>query len=229
MELLLVRHGQPDWAPEQTYATNDPVLTPLGRRQASLLAKAASGWAPVDHIWVSPMLRARQTAAPLVEALSLDPLVQDWMMEIGNPDEWEGSPVEEVDEILAESNLRSIDEMWDGLPGGESFRRFHQRVVDGLEKSLSDVGVTRLPERHPHLWEVENEELRVVLVAHGGTNAVILGTLLGVEPTPWEWDRFSSVHTGIARVATEKIAEGRAFSLRTFNDVGHLSADLITA
>ena len=229
MEIILVRHGQPDWAPDRRFATNDPVLTELGHRQAKAVATETAAWGPVDHFWVSPMVRARQTAEPLAEALSMQPVVQPWMREITNPDHWEGSPVEQIDELLAAGNLRPIDEMWDGMPGGESFRRFHARVVEGLEQSLAGVGVTRLPDQHPHLWEAKSESLRLLLVAHGGTNALILGTLLGVEPTPWEWDRFSSVHTGVARVATEKISNGRAFSLRTFNDVSHLSPEMVTA
>ena len=225
MEIVLIRHAQPNWAPERI-ATNDPDLTELGRRQAVLLGQRAKAWSPVNGLWVSPMRRAAETAAPVADALGVVPKVCDWLQEINNPREWEGSPVEIIDEILEKGRLRPIDEMWDGLPGGESFRTFHKRVAEGLEGALSELGVVRMEPGHPHLWKVEDDSQHFVIVAHGGTNAVILGVLLGLEPTPWEWERFAMGHTAIAHLRTEEIAEGRAFSLRSFADGFHLPEDL---
>ncbi|MGH8874825.1 MAG: histidine phosphatase family protein [Acidimicrobiia bacterium] len=227
MDLILIRHAQPDWAPEEI-ARNDPDLTSLGREQAALLAAQAAGWEGVSELWVSSMRRARQTAEPIAAALALEPTVFPWLEEIRNPADWDGSPVDEIDDILRRGRLRPIDEMWDGLPGGESFRAFHQRVVAGLEESLAQRGVTRFETGHPHLWRVEEEDRRILLVAHGGTNAVMLGALLGLEPTPWEWERFASRHTSLAWLTTGEIAEGRAFSLRAFGDVGHLPPSMVT-
>ena len=68
----------------------------------------------------------------------------------------------------------------------------------------------------------------LVIVAHGGTNAVLLGVLLGLEAVPWEWDRFLWQHTSVAVVTTHRVADGRAFGLRSFGDVSHLPADMVT-
>ena len=174
------------------------------------------------------MHRARETAAPIGQSTGLDPIVQGWAHEIRNPDQWEGSPIDEIKNAWIDANLRPISDLWTGLPGGESFRDFHQRVVAGLEGSLAERGITRLDDGHPHLWEVADDARRVVLVAHGGTNAVVIGHLLGAEPTPWEWDRFESPHTGVARLSTLAIAHGRAFSLRVFGDVSHLDPEMVT-
>jgi broad specificity phosphatase PhoE len=38
---------------------------------------------------------------------------------------------------------------------------------------------------------------RLLLVAHAGTNSVVLGHLLGLSPEPWEWERFASAHASI--------------------------------
>lgn len=226
MEIFLIRHGQPDWAPARI-ATNDPELTELGHRQSLLLADRIAGWERLDEVLVSTMRRAQQTAAPL-QTFGLQPAAYDWLQEINNPPDWEGSPVDRIEEILAKGRLRPIDEMWDGLPGGESFRDFHKRVVAGLEDALAARGLIRLIDGHPHLWHVANDSLRLAIVAHGGANAVILGTLLGLEPTPWEWERFAMGHASIAHLRTEKIAEGRAFSLRAFADASHLPPELRT-
>jgi broad specificity phosphatase PhoE len=224
VELFLVRHAQPDWSPGGR-ARNDPDLTPLGRRQAARLT--GRRWGRVDELWVSPMTRARQTAEPLTEALGLEPRIVEWAQEINNPPEWEGSPVDEVAELFAGLNLRSIDEMWDGLPGGETFRGFHRRVTVGIDGAMSGLGAAPRADARPHLWD-EPADRRVVLVAHGGTNAVILGHLLGMDPTPWEWDRFDSAHTSVATLLTRPIAHAVAFGLIGFGDVGHLDPDEVT-
>jgi probable phosphoglycerate mutase len=227
MELILVRHGLPDWAPD-SLARNDPHLSELGQRQAARVAAVADRWGPIDEIWMSPMHRARETAAPIGQSTGLNPVVQDWAHEIRNPDQWEGSPIDEIKNAWIDANLRPISDLWTGIPGGETFRDFHQRVVAGLEGSLAERGITRLDDGHPHLWNVPDDDRRVVLVAHGGTNAVVIGHLLGAEPTPWEWDRFESPHTGLARLSTLSIAHGRAFSLRVFGDVSHLEPEMVT-
>jgi broad specificity phosphatase PhoE len=227
MELILVRHGLPDWAPDN-FARNDPHLSDLGNRQATRVAAVADRWGPIDEIWTSPMHRARETAAPIAESTGLAPVVHAWAHEIRNPDQWEGSPIDEIKNAWIDANLRPISDLWDGMPGGETFRDFHQRVVTGLEGALAQLGITRLDDGHPHLWNVPDDDHRVVLVAHGGTNAVAIGYLLGAEPTPWEWDRFESPHTGVARLSTLSIAHGRAFSLRVFGDVSHLDPEMVT-
>jgi broad specificity phosphatase PhoE len=227
VELILVRHGLPDWAPNN-FARNDPHLSDLGHRQSERVAAIAPKWGSIDEIWVSPMHRARETAAPIVEATGVAASVQAWAHEIRNPDQWEGSPIDEIKSAWIDANLRPISDLWDGLPGGETFRDFHQRVVTGLETTLAEREITRLDDGQPHLWNVIDDDRRVVLVAHGGTNAVVIGHLLGAEPTPWEWDRFESPHTGVARLSTLSIAHGRAFSLRVFGDVSHLEPEMVT-
>lgn len=227
VDIILVRHGLPDWAPE-SLARNDPNLSDLGRRQAARVAASSGQWGPVDELWVSPMHRAMETAEPIAGALGLAPIVHDWMHEIANPPEWEGLPIDDIQNAWGDANLRPLEELWEGMPGGESFRDFHRRVANGLEEALSKRSVTRASREDPYLWHVQEDAERLVLVAHGGTNAVVIGALLGLDPTPWEWDRFESPHTGVARLSSIRIAHGHAFSLRAFGEVGHLESEMIT-
>jgi broad specificity phosphatase PhoE len=67
------------------------------------------------------------------------------------------------------------------------------------------------------------------LVAHAGTNSVVLGRLLGLEPEPWEWERFASDHTSLTVLRSVPIGGGHIFSLQRFSDVSHLPPDLVTA
>jgi probable phosphoglycerate mutase len=224
--LRLIRHAEPAYVVDGTLY-NNPELTARGHEQAKLLA--ARDWGRVDELWVSPMVRAQQTAAPLGERLGLTPTTNDWMHEIMTPADWEGSPVDQLEAMFAEFNLRTIEELWDGLPGGESFRDFHKRVTNGLDAALRAHGAEPIvtEDEHPDLWS-EPDDVSIVFVAHGGTNAVTLTHLLGAEPTPWEWDRFDSAHTSIAALRTRRVAHAVAFGMTAFGDTSHLPPGEVT-
>ena len=142
--------------------------------------------------------------------------------------DWTGKPEMEVQRIFRDSRERPPEDWWDGLQDGESFRAFHTRVTDAMQRILAERSVTPDPSGHRHLWRVETDPRRIVIVAHGGTNAVALGWLLGVEPTPWEWERFILGHASLARLRAIPLAGGHVFSLRAFNDREHLAVSMRT-
>lgn len=224
MDIVFIRHGQPQWAVDGLSQT-DPALTDLGHEQATLAAlRIANDRKRAEELIVSPALRAQQTAAPIAEATGLDPMTIDDLVEVKMPD-WEGVTEEKVIEIFKESKDRSPDQWWDGLPGGESFRTFHNRVTTALDDLLADRGMTRDP-RDPQLWRVDNDPGRIVIVAHGGTNSVCLTHLLGVPPAPWEWERLVLFHASIARIKLIPLAGAHVPSLRSFNDQDHIPLEL---
>jgi 2,3-bisphosphoglycerate-dependent phosphoglycerate mutase len=224
MEVVFIRHGEPDWAPGDV-SVDDPVLTERGHEQARLAAEALRR-VPVDALLVSPLVRAQQTVAPIAEALDLEPVTLPWLAEI-SAGRWEGTPLEQVQQAFREQRGRPLHEQWDGMPGGESFRDFHRRVTGGLRALLDDAGALQVSE-HPPLWKLVAPERRIVVVAHGGTNAVSLGHLLGVAPVPWEWERFVSFHASISTVQPVEISDGHTFSLFRFADTRHLPPELCT-
>lgn len=228
MDLILIRHGQPDWTPDRL-ARNDPNLTQLGHDQAERVAHRMASVDRLDELWVSTMNRAKQTSHPIAEKLDQAEEEYDWLQEINNPPAWDGAPADEIDRALADSNLRTMDEMWDGLPGGESFRAFHQRVTTGLEETLAIHGIAPMSTEHRHLWTIDDPDKRVIIVAHAGTNAVVLGHLLGLDPVPWEWERFRQPHTGVSRLTMSRISTGWAFSLRQLGNVAHLHPGQVTS
>lgn len=224
MELIFVRHAQPEWVRDGT-SLLDPPLTGLGLIQARLLASAARQWQTPTELLVSPKRRTRQTAEPLSKSLSMEAQTIPFYEEIRLPD-WTETPAEAVDRTLRQARDRPMSEWWDGLPGGESFRDFHQRITLGLRALLEERGATRSTDDPPGLWKIDDTDQRVVFVGHGGSNAVALTYLLDLQPVPWEWERFVSQHASITRVRTRRIAGGYIFSLRSFSCVNHLPDDL---
>lgn len=225
MELLLVRHAQPEWSRDRS-ARVDPGLTERGHQQARRMAERVAG-ERVERLLVSTATRAQETAAPLRERLP-DVLTEDcaWLHEIHMPAHWEGTPQEEVERTFREARVRSREDWWQGLPGGESFGDFHARVTAGLEQQLATLGLTRDAQG---FWQLPSGLPRIVMVAHAGTNSVVLGHLLGLEPQPWEWERFASDHASLTLLRTAPIATGHIFSLQRFSDIEHLPAELVTA
>lgn len=228
MDLLLLRHAQPAWAPQRRSVV-DPGLTDLGARQARAAAARLADMR-FDRVFVSTARRAQETAAPVREALG--PRVpfhdREWMHEIRFPDDWEGVPAEQVERTFAQRRNEPRSAWWDGVPGGESFRDFHARVVRGLTTELARADIVRDDEG---LWRIPaSAPDRVLLVAHAGTNSVVLGHLLGLEPEPWEWERFASDHASLTWLRTVPMGGKTIFSLQRFSDVEHLGDDVpITA
>jgi probable phosphoglycerate mutase len=221
MEIVFVRHGEPEWS-RDGLTVDDPRLTDRGVRQAQLLADRLAD-EHFDQLLVSPLRRARETIAPIAERLQVEPTVTDWLAEIRNP-QWEGTPAENVERIFAETRVRPAEEHWEGLPGGESFRDFHVRVTTGLDTLLAAHDSRRL-HGDPPLWHLGRPEQRVLVVAHGGTNAVSVGHLLGIPPVPWEWERFINFHTGVSTVTPIEISTAYSYSLRRLSDLSHLGDD----
>lgn len=224
MEILLVRHGQPAWSVDGL-SRDDPDLTEVGREQAARLANRLRGL-DADRLLVSPLRRAQQTCEPLADALDLEPVTHDWLAEIAAP-AWEGTPVEAVEKVFRESRGRPVDEHWDGLPGGESFRDFHQRVTTGVDGLMISAGAHRERDE-PSLWALQRPEMRVVVVAHAGTNSVLLGHMLGIPPVPWEWERFVALHASLSTLRPVEVSGHHGFSLWRLADTSHLPEDLRT-
>ena len=217
----MIRHGEPEWVRDGLTVV-DPPLTDLGHRQAELLAEALQS-EQFDEILVSPLLRARQTAQPLLEALGRPEIVDPWLEEIRDP-VWHGTPAEKAAEAYAELKGRKAEDRWHGLRGGESMRDFVVRIRAGATTFLADRGVVRSEMDLP-VWQIREPGARIALVAHAGTNSVTIGHLLGLDPVPWEWDRFVLGHTSISRIEAMQLDDGFTFGLSKLSDVEHLARE----
>jgi len=221
MEIVLVRHGQPEWVKGGLNVV-DPPLTDLGNRQAERLADALEH-EHFDEILVSPLVRARQTAAPLLDRVGREEVIAPWLEEIRDPG-WAGTPVAKAEQAYAELRRRPPHGRWRGLTDGESVRSFVDRIHLGVELFLAERGVRRAEDELP-VWEIDEPGKRILLVAHAGTNTVSIGHMLGLAPTPWEFDRFVLMHTSISKLESMKVGDVHSFSLVKLSDVEHLPAD----
>jgi 2,3-bisphosphoglycerate-dependent phosphoglycerate mutase len=206
VEIVLVRHGQPEWVRDGLNVV-DPPLTELGHRQASLMADLLGG-EQFDEVLVSPLVRARQTAAPLLTRLGRDERIDPWLEEIRDPG-WHGTPAEKAEQAYREMRERPVTDRWDGIEDGEPIRDFVERIRLGAQLSV---------------WTVAEPDRRIALVAHAGTNSVFMCHLLGLQPTPWEWDRFVLGHASVSRIEALEVHGGFTFSLTSLSNLEHIPA-----
>lgn len=221
MEIVFIRHGQPEWIRDGLNVT-DPPLTDLGHVQAKAMAETLSH-ERFDQVYASPLLRARQTAAPLFELIGRDEQIEPWLEEIRDP-AWHGTPQEKAEAAYTELKGRPVRDRWTGLEGGESIREFTERIRSGADAFFADRGMVRADHELP-IWNIEDPGRRIALVAHAGTNSVTIAHLLGLEPTPWEWERFVLGHTSVSRLEALEVHDGFTFSLTKLSDVEHLEDD----
>jgi probable phosphoglycerate mutase len=224
VELVLVRHGEPEWV-RDGYSVDDPPLTARGHAQARLLGERLAD-EQFDDVFVSPLVRARETAAPLLERIGRPEQIDGWLEEIRNP-VWHGTPAEKAEEAFEEERRRPAHERWAGLAGGEPVSDFVARIRVGTSLFLAERAITPAREDLP-VWRVDDPGRRILLVAHAGTNAVVICHVLGLVPVPWEWERFLLGHASITRLETFATGEGHIFGLTRLSDVEHLPGDLRT-
>ena len=224
-EIVIVRHAEPEWVRGGLNVDNPP-LTERGRRQADQVASALAG-EHFDEILVSPLVRTQETAGPILAALGgRDLVVEDWLEEIRNPI-WHGTPVEKAAEAYRADKARASHERWGGLEGGESVTDFVSRINIGCSLFLEERGIVRRDTDLP-VWATTPQfrnGRRSLLVCHAGTGSVSICHMLGLQPTPWEWERFLLGHASISRVHLFALADGATFSLVKLSADEHLRAD----
>ncbi|MEK7411251.1 MAG: histidine phosphatase family protein [Actinomycetota bacterium] len=222
MQFTLIRHAEPEWVKDGLSVVNPP-LTARGYKQAERLAGRLADM-HFYHIYVWPLLRTRQTAKPLLDINGRAEIIEPWLEEIREPS-WHGAPAEETIKAYRDEMDRNAEDRWSGLEGGESVRDFVARIHAGCAKFLADRGVYRLDQPLP-VWQIDDPGDSIALFAHAGTDSVLICHFLGLQSTPWEWERFIINHASITTITSMKLGDGYTFSLTSLSDSEHLdSAD----
>jgi len=220
MEIVLIRHGEPEWVRDGINIDNPP-LTERGVRQAAAMAEFLRD-EHFDEVYCSPLVRARQTAAPLFEALGRSEQIAPWLEEIRNPI-WHGTPQEKAQAAYDEQRARVSHDRWRGIEGGEHVADFVERINAGCALFMEERGVRRQETELP-MWHLDDVDRRIALVAHAGTNSVTICRLLGIPATPWEWDRMVIQHASVSRLRSFEMGDGHTFSLTRLSDTEFLPA-----
>jgi probable phosphoglycerate mutase len=221
MEIVILRHAQPEWT-KDGFSVDNPPLTAMGFEQAEFLARALVD-ERFDEIFVSPLVRTQQTAAPLLKMKNFPLQIAEWLEEIRNPI-WHGTPEEKANEAWRAEKAKASHERWTGLDGGEAVNEFVERINIGTSLFLEEQGIARSNNELP-VWHTNssfNDEKRIALVAHAGTGSVAICHMLGLQPTPWEWERFVIGHASINRIRTFPLGDGITFGLSQLSNNEHL-------
>ena len=132
MELLLVRHALPVRR-ELTEGIADPELAPDGHVQAAKMA-AYLATEQIAAVYVSPLRRAQETAAPLVKLLGISPTIDDDISEFDrNSSEY--VPVEELRGTNDPRWLRMMRGEWE--EGHDDPGEFRKRVIAAFERMIA--------------------------------------------------------------------------------------------
>jgi alpha-ribazole phosphatase len=161
--LYLIRHGEVEHAADRRFVGHTDVpLSAAGLLQVDALARRLAG-EPIEAVYASDLRRARQSAGPLAAARGVEPVVVPALREMAMG-RWEGLTFGEIRERDPEALAQWLADLAGcAFPGGENLAELRSRVMPALAAIL---------ERHAGG--------RVAVVAHGGTNRVILAEALGM-------------------------------------------------
>jgi 2,3-bisphosphoglycerate-dependent phosphoglycerate mutase len=150
-ELILVRHGETDWNRELRFQGHvDVGLNAIGLEQARRVALRLAA-EQAHRVYVSDLLRARQTAHPVAQQLRLDSICVPGLREqsFGAVDGMRVDDIKQQHPQAWEDWLQFREDFC--MPGGETTREFHARVMDAVHRLAAD-----------------HRDETLVVVTHGG-------------------------------------------------------------
>ena len=219
MKLVIVRHGDPDYAHD--------TLTETGHIEAKLTAERLKGHR-FDACYVSPLGRAQDTAKYTLDACGMEAETLPWLREfhapILHPDTgdvrvpWDWLPAVWTEEpaYYDKDRWADTDVMRAHHVGEEA-----QRVYAGLDALLAEHGYVR---EGNYYRAVRPNTDTILLFCHFGVECVMLAHLIGASPMVL-WPGFCAAPTSVTVVSTEERRKGVAsFRINTFGDTGHLCA-----
>ena len=218
MRLMIVRHGDPDYVHDS--------LTEKGKREAELLADRLVK-TPADACYVSPLGRARETAAPTLARLGREEKICPWLREftvpVMRPDLGKKHIAWDLKPALWTREKDYYDrEKWYGTEMMRSggIEAAYRDVTEGLDQLLAVHGYCRDGEIYR---AVRPNTDTVVLFCHFGVECVFLSHLLGISPVIL-WHGTCALTTSVTTLVTEERDEGIAsFRMLTFGDISHLT------
>ncbi len=218
MKLIFIRHGDPD------YDTDS--LTEAGRREAQYLAERI---APMDvtEYYVSPLGRAKETAAPTLRLAGRQAVECDWLREfsipVSRPDltgkslvPWDWLP----EHWLADP--RFLDPL--AWRENEVFREAgigeeYDRIIQAFDTLLAGHGY----EREGLFYRVRRPNTdTLVFFCHLGLSCLLMSHLFNCSPMVL-WQGTAIAPSSVTTLNSEERRPGKAvFRASSIGDISHL-------
>jgi 2,3-bisphosphoglycerate-dependent phosphoglycerate mutase len=203
-EVVLVRHGASAAAvPGSPFplvdGRGDPPLSEAGEEQARAVADRLAG-EDLAGLFVTPLQRTAQTAAPLAAATGLEPVVVPELVEV-HLGEWEGGEYR-MRAADGDPIIRRVfaEERWDIIPGAEDPRTLADRVAAGIARIVETVGPDAV----------------AAAVVHGGIIGEACRQATRSRPLAF-------IHADNGSITRLVVLGERRWLLRSFNDISHLT------
>lgn len=219
MKLLIIRHGDPDYAADS--------VTEKGAREVEMLAERLSRL-DIHTFYVSPLGRAQRTAAPTLQRLHKDAVTLPWLREFHAPvqdpeidrlrNPWDFKPAYWMqDPRFYDASLwTQTPVMQTGDVASEA-----QRVYQGLDDVLARHGYRR---KGFYYEATAANTDTIAFVCHFGVECVMLSHLMNISPMPL-WHHFCALPSSVTTLVTEEREKGIAvFRCLSFGDLSHLYA-----
>ncbi len=217
MKILIVRHGDPDYEHD--------CLTEQGKVEAKLLAERMKN-VKADYCYVSPLGRAKETAAYCLENMGMQAEEKEWLREFAPKVQHTGKLNVSWDWLPSEwMNMpHAFDfDRWPEYPALEAAHVKEERdwVYAEFDKLLRKHGYQK---EGKFFRAVSPSNDTIVLFCHYGLEAVLLSYLLNLSPFVM-WHAMMAAPTSVTTVVTEERRPGIAqFRMSSFGDVSHLYA-----
>lgn len=217
MRLIIVRHGDPDYAKDS--------LTKKGWKEAELLSDRLA-MLDVTAFYCSPLGRAKDTASFTLKKMNRQAEELDWLQEFRGKIRkglkisscWDRLPTEWVNN----RDYYDYDKWYKTkLMKSYNVHKEYKWVCDGIDELLSKHGY----EHSGGYYKVTNSNHdTVVLFCHFGVECVILSHIFSCSPMVL-WHNFVALPTSVTTLITEEREEGIAvFRCQQFGDISHLYA-----
>ena len=182
--IILVRHGETIWHAENRYAgASDIELSERGYQQAQALADWAAK-AGIAQLYVSDLVRARETALPSEKILGIEATVDPRLREI-NFGDGEGLTSSEMRERFPEQYAAfRKDPVKHHLPGGED----PMAAIARGRAALKEIALQAGP------------QARVLIIAHNTLIRLLLCDALGIAPA-----RYRDVFPQVGNVSINEL------------------------
>ncbi len=197
INLYLIRHGRQN----STLCNVDVELSSIGQNQAELLRNRLEGY-PIDALYCSHLIRAKQTAEIINQGLTLPITIREDLQEIsfglltGMTEQYIWEHFRE----FKEEQYKLLDDI--PYPGGENGTSVYERAMPIIQEIL------------------QSGKKNIVIVTHGGVIRVLLAALFGKTQAKRFLFGVSLENTSITQLVYNPDID--RFYLERFNDHAHL-------